>query len=88
MLVADARGGGKAIVVPPVHDGCADGQAGGDEGVQLVIGDEQHLHPEAGENLIGQGQRKAGGAGDGADGNVGIHVVLLSKKQTERLNED
>ena len=27
--VALARGGGKAVVVPPVHDGGADGQAGG-----------------------------------------------------------
>ena len=69
---------GKAIVVPPVHDGGADGQAGGDEGVQLVIGDGQHLHPEAGEDLIGQCQGQAGGASDGAGGDVGVHSMLLS----------
>src|SRR5699024_3412756 len=77
--VAFKGGGGKAVVVPPVHDRGADGQAGGDEGVQLVVGDGQHLDAETGEHLIGQGQRKAGSAGNGADGNVGIHAVLLSK---------
>ena len=79
VLVADAGRGGETVVVPPVHDGGADGQAGGDEGVQLVVGDGQHLDAKAGQNLVGQCEGQAGGAGDGAGGDVGVHEVLLSR---------
>ena len=81
VLVADAGRWGKAVVLPPGGDGGRHGQAGGDQSFHLGVLDGEDGMASGAQNLVGQRKRQAGGAGDGAGGNVGVHVVLLSNSR-------
>ena len=53
---------GERVVLPPADEGGGHGQAGGD---QLGRLDGQHRVAGGAEDLVGQGQRQRGGAGNG-----------------------
>ena len=69
---------GEAVVLPPGGQGGGHRQAGGHQALQLSVLNGQDRLAGRREDLVGEGQGQAGGAGDGTDGNV--HGVLLSLK--------
>ena len=90
-LLADGLGGlhalvgpdgrrGEAVVLPPGGQGGGHRQTGGDQAFQLAVLDGQDRLAGRRQDLVGQGQGQAGGAGDGTNGNV--HGVLLSFKSS------
>ena len=66
---------GKAVIVPPADQCGDDGRTGGDQLLQLGRLDGQDRLAAGAQQLVGQGQQQAGGAGDGASGDGG-GVVL------------
>ena len=56
---------GERVVLPPADEGRGHGQAGGDQLLQLGRLDGQHRVAGGAEDLVGQGQRQRGGAGNG-----------------------
>ena len=56
---------GERVVLPPADEGGGHGQAGGDQLLQLGRLDGQHRVAGGAEDLVGQGQRQRGGAGNG-----------------------
>ena len=71
---------GEAVVLPPGGQGGGHRQAGGHQALQLGVLNGQDRLAGRRQDLVSQGQRQAGGAGNGTDGNV--HGVLLSFKSS------
>ena len=68
--------GGKAVVVPPAGEGGGDGEAAGNELLQLSALDGQDGLAHGAEDLIGQGQSQRGGAGQS-----GCRDVVMSHRE-------
>ena len=75
-LVGLQRGGGEAVVLPPRNQRGHGGDASGDQLLHGGALDGQHGLAAGAEDLVGQGQQQAGGAGDGTGGDGGCGVGL------------
>ena len=62
---------GKAVVVPPADQRDNGGDTGGHQLFHSLALDGQHGLAQCRQHLIGQGQQKAGSAGNGACGDGG-----------------
>ena len=59
--------------LPPADEGGGHGQAGRDQLLQLGRLDGQHRVAGGAEDLVGQGQRQRGGAGNGRGRDLVLH---------------
>ena len=74
-LVGLQRGGGEAVVLPPRNQRGHGGDASGDQLLHGGALDGQHGLAAGAENLVGQCQQQAGGAGDGTGGDLVVQVI-------------
>ena len=85
-LVGLQRGGGEAVVLPPRNQRGHGGDASGDQLLHGGALDGQYGLAAGTENLVGQGQQQAGGAGDGTGGDMIVrHDRILSAHQGNLL---